>query len=496
MEDNCEEFEGSDCHTKTSYHSTSSDALGVHEGDDGDGTGMLMGASGGAPPPPAGGSSRGDRLGGDRLVHPLKGEFGPPPRTSGGYAKGTFSFVSAPVGSGGVVDSSTRQSGYSAGGSSGGATHRHRELAGTPSRDSSSGATPLGPYGAEGLMHGRTPEGRRTPRSPARDRGGAPRDGAEQHFRPTSPVFHGTGDWHGFEVQFTWLSEHYEWSAAQMARYLKLALRDDALRYAAGLPLAIQRDYDQLLDALRERFREVETGPSARRKLSLMERETGETVRQYAARVERLVGRAYPGVTDRITIEELAVESLIRGVRNAGHRREMQVSAPVRMRDAISLLELLETVDGTEARRPRAASAREVRFNHDVAQATLASLEDQLDDVETRAFPARRFVTEEQMTGAMKELKATLTELRAEVASLKERRPWVDRGRSPGRTPSGDRRPRPKEEVECYACHEKGHYSRECPKRLQLQELAAKVTRLAENLCVCEDQLNEDGTSQ
>ena len=47
--------------------------------------------------------------------------------------------------------------------------------------------------------------------------------------------------------------------------------------------------------------------------------------------------------------------------------------------------------------------------------------------------------------------------------------------------------------VECFACHERGHYLRVCPKKQQFQELAAKVTRLAEGLSNIDEGLNTDG---
>ena len=46
-----------------------------------------------------------------------------------------------------------------------------------------------------------------------------------------------------------------------------------------------------------------------------------------------------------------------------------------------------------------------------------------LDAVENQTFANRRFITEDQMSEAMKDLKKMLADLRAEVATLKERRP-------------------------------------------------------------------------
>lgn len=86
-------------------------------------------------------------------------------------------------------------------------------------------------------------------------------------------------------------------------------LRGQAESYAYGIPLAAQRDYEQLKQKMEQRF-----GHSAMKEryiadAKLRKRQSGESLRDFGQAIEDLYRRAYPGNPD--IVEENAIKSFL-----------------------------------------------------------------------------------------------------------------------------------------------------------------------------------------
>ena len=89
-------------------------------------------------------------------------------------------------------------------------------------------------------------------------------------------------------------------------------LRDKAVDFIMSKPREVQDDYQASKDALEVRFSKMEHPTSARRQLSYLRREEGESLEDYADKVLTKVAEAYPGIDDEME-QDLAEEAFLRG---------------------------------------------------------------------------------------------------------------------------------------------------------------------------------------
>ena len=89
-------------------------------------------------------------------------------------------------------------------------------------------------------------------------------------------------------------------------------LQDKAVDFIMSKPREVQDDYQALKDALEVRFSKMEHPTSARRQLSYLRQEEGESLEDYADKVLTKVAEAYPGIDDEME-QDLAKEAFLRG---------------------------------------------------------------------------------------------------------------------------------------------------------------------------------------
>ena len=155
---------------------------------------------------------------------------------------------------------------------------------------------------------------------------------------PKSQVFAGKKrEWNGFIFQFHKTARYFGWSQHDKVDRLLASLRGKAIDFIMSKPREVQDDYQPLKDALEVRFGKMEHPTSARRQLSYLRQEEGQSLENYADKLLSKVTEAYPGI-DKEMEQDLAKEAFLRGC----HHRSAAYAAAEK--DPMTLQEALEEV--------------------------------------------------------------------------------------------------------------------------------------------------------
>ena len=241
--------------------------------------------------------------------------------------------------------------------------------------------------------------------------------------------FNGKSDWGDYRVHFEYVAQWNKWSHDEKGLQLAIALTDEAREVLTSLPFEVMHDYDALAAALEHRYSPV--GREPQYLLELMSRECGpeEDVSTYGHTLRRLARKAYG---NKKVDELILVNTFIKGLRNLDLKRHVYHAKPKSLTEAIQAAVEFEAFDRPFrecARKPRVTLAP-VLGRDSVKQHTKSD-----DD---RPHPGGGSgavsMTAEMVSNIVKETLAGYTRQR-------------------------------RDKVECYNCHEKGHYSREYPQK-------------------------------
>ena len=101
------------------------------------------------------------------------------------------------------------------------------------------------------------------------------------------------------------------------------SLRGKAMNFIMSKPRQVQDDYKVLKDVLEMRFGKIEHPTSARRQLSYLKQEEGESLEDYTDKVSTKVSEAYPGIDEEME-QDLAKEAFLRGCHHRSAAYAMQ----------------------------------------------------------------------------------------------------------------------------------------------------------------------------
>ncbi|MES9880926.1 MAG: zinc finger CCHC domain-containing protein, partial [Sedimenticola sp.] len=200
----------------------------------------------------------------------------------------------------------------------------------------------------------------------------------------------------------------------------------------------IQACYDDLEHALASRFRERRTATSFLAELENRKLSPREKLIEYASDIKRLVRRSYP-TADNITVDTISLRYFLKGLGDQQMVLAVGMKNPGTIDEACEILETYKSLRDDSPVKP--TSGPRIRA------------------VQNAKGP--RFVTEGQFSDFKGQLQTNLDKKHDEIISLvkdvtngeKERvrrREWKKRDIAT---------------VECYKCHELGHYANECPAR-------------------------------
>ena len=110
-----------------------------------------------------------------------------------------------------------------------------------------------------------------------------------------------------------------------------------ALTYVSELPVQIRGYLYSLVSSLRRRFGRNTLSPVHRANLNSLRKELDETLEEYAARVNIMMSRAYPGVQGQL-YEEIAVEHLLNGLGDSTVAYDVLIKKSSTMDQAIEMM--------------------------------------------------------------------------------------------------------------------------------------------------------------
>ena len=152
---------------------------------------------------------------------------------------------------------------------------------------------------------------------------------------PKPQMFSGkAGEWNSFIFQFAKTARYYGWDQHDKADRLLASLRGKAVDFIRKKPSEVQDDYRTLRDTLEQRFGKLEHPTAARRQLSYVRQEEGESIEEFADRILTKVNEVYPGIDVEME-QDLAKEAFLRGCQNGSAAYAAAEKDPETLQDVL-----------------------------------------------------------------------------------------------------------------------------------------------------------------
>ena len=287
--------------------------------------------------------------------------------------------------------------------------------------------------------------------------------------RPAYPsvkmaMFSGKEEWHTWIAQFQAIAKRYRWTEDEKLDQLLPRLEGTAADFVfAQLHPSILDSYEELVSELDNRFRVIETSRSFASKFSRRTQKPEESIEDYAAELKRLYDKAH-GYRDRRSRDEDLVRRFLDGLRDEDIRFEVEFHKEPRDIDeavyyAVSLIQIRGSRNSDRRGRYQ---ARRTYDEADIPEEGPKQQERREPPGSKPAFKKNSFKGRKYQTqhDQQKDSSVSGNAENSLIQSLLSRLEKLEKKQADGRS-------RSIQDVECFNCHRRGHYARDCPEKRQ-----------------------------
>ncbi len=288
-----------------------------------------------------------------------------------------------------------------------------------------------------------------------------------QHNNVKIPSFTGKEDWLVWSARFEAIAKRFDWDDEDKLDQLLPRLEGQASEFVfSQFPPAVLSSYSDLVVEPNSRYRVIHTARSYAAKFSKRSQKYGETAEDFAADLKMLYDKGH-GYRDRRTRNEDLVRIFLDGLVDEEVRFEVEYhKEPVTIDEAVfHVVNFIQTRNCSDQKYNKRGTRR--TMEDDIARFETMDNIDNRDQI--YRMPDRRFRGEKTGTPNRGGHQATAqgqTEQdsqQAIIEKLLQRVEHLEQTHRP--TPPHPGSNYDRRTVECFNCHERGHFARDCPKK-------------------------------
>ena len=259
--------------------------------------------------------------------------------------------------------------------------------------------------------------------------------------------FDGKPDWDAYWAQFQLVARFNGWSQSMQAMHLVKSLVGSARTILADMTPDQMENLPYLIAALERRYRPREKVPAYRALFNGRRQQAKEGAQEFAEELRLLALKAFPNESQN-SKESRLVDKFLEGLQDSDMKKHVMFQHPDSIEAAVSIaveweaFEEVQQVNGVKKPKDRERAYALVNSDHNWAKALERRIEALTLAVQTNK--------EKQ-------------EMKSETSGDRGQAPKTRYGKFNGKKIG--QKAQNLENIQCYFCHEFGHYCRDCPKR-------------------------------
>ncbi|CAG2206600.1 unnamed protein product [Mytilus edulis] len=156
-------------------------------------------------------------------------------------------------------------------------------------------------------------------------------------YRSRLPFYNGKEGWSTFLMQFEIIADRNNWDPRRQAEEILLILKDEAANFAAELPYETRSSFRLLSKEMESRFGDNNLPETYRKELQTVRKGYKESTNEYAARIQTMVKKAYPGMNQQL-FNSIAIEHMLNGLPDQSIAYDVLTKRPKTMEETINLV--------------------------------------------------------------------------------------------------------------------------------------------------------------